>query len=110
MTGLSPRSTRTAYQVDGHVCLQLTGEIDMQAEGELTSYFQEVITRYPEMDVVVDLAGVSFLDSSGIRCLVDAQRDLGAQHRRLTIIGAHSVVLTALQITGVYDGLRGESP
>ncbi|GIH11125.1 hypothetical protein Rhe02_91920 [Rhizocola hellebori] len=109
MTGLSPRATRTTFEVDGHVCLQLTGEIDMQVESMMATWFQEVATQHPGQDLVVDLTGVSFMDSSGIRLLMDAHRNLGDRGIKLTVTGAHGVVLTVLKVTGVYHALSGES-
>jgi anti-sigma B factor antagonist len=108
MTGLSPRVTRTTHQVDGHVCLQLTGEIDMQVESMMAAWLEEVAAQHPGMNLVVDLAGVSFLDSSGIRRLMDAQRELADNGVKMTVTGAHGVVLTVLKVTGVYHALTGE--
>jgi anti-anti-sigma factor len=108
MTGLRPRATRAAYQVDGHVCLQLAGEIDMQVESMMAAWFNEVAAQYPGKDLVVDLTGVSFLDSSGIRRLMDAHRDLARNGVRMTVTGAQGVVLTVLKVTGVYHALTGE--
>ncbi len=109
MTGLSPRVTRTTFEVDGHVCLQLTGEIDMQVESMMATWFEEVTAQHPHRNLVVDLAEVSFLDSSGIRRLMDVRRDLSDRGLRMTVTGAQGVVLTVLKVTGVYDALSGES-
>jgi anti-sigma B factor antagonist len=109
MTRLSPRATRATYEVDGHVCLQLTGEIDMQVESMMATWFKEVAEQHPGRDLVVDLASVSFLDSSGIRRLMDAHRDLGDLGIKMTVTGAQGVVLTVLKVTGVYHILTGES-
>jgi anti-anti-sigma factor len=95
--------------VDGHVCLQLTGEIDMQVESTLATWFQEVAAQHPGKNLVVDLSEVSFLDSSGIRRLMDAHRDLAENGVKMTVTGAQGVVLTVLKVTGVYDALTGES-
>jgi anti-sigma B factor antagonist len=105
MTGVSPRAAHTTYQVDGHVCLRLTGEIDMQVESTVASWFRETVTRHPGKDLIVDLAGVSFLDSSGIRQLMDAHRELTDQGAKMIVTGARGVVLTVLKVTGVYEAL-----
>ncbi len=107
MNGRSPRAAHTTFEVDGHVCLQLTGEIDMQAESMLATWFAEVTAKHPGRDLIVDLARVSFLDSSGIRRLMDARRDVAEQGAKLTVTGAQGVVLTVLKVTGVYDALSG---
>jgi anti-sigma B factor antagonist len=80
MTLLSPRSrlgnaTYTmAVTVDWHsVRLHLTGDIDLAAASELTRTL-ESIDRMPAMRLHVDMARVTFMDSSGVRPLVDAAR------------------------------------
>jgi anti-sigma B factor antagonist len=74
----------------------------------MATWFQEVATQHPGRDLIVNLAGVSFLDSSGIRRLVDAHRDLADRGVRMTVTGAQGVVLTVLKVTGVYPTLSGE--
>lgn len=109
MTALGPRVSHTAFKVEGQICLQLTGEIDLLAEELVISWFRETLRTHPGHDLVVDLSGLSFLDSSGIRCLVDAHREFGAHSQRLTVTGAQGVVATALRVTGVYDALCGNA-
>ncbi len=105
MTGHGPRVTRLSSEVDGQVRLQLIGEIDMQVADLVASWLRESLDAHPGRDLVVDLAGLSFLDSSGIRCLVDAHREHADRGLRMTVAGAHGVVLTVLQVTGVYHTL-----
>jgi len=109
MNGRSPRAAHTTFEVNGHVCLQLTGEIDMQAESMLATWFREVTAKHPGRDLIVDLARVSFLDSSGIRRLMDARRDVAKRGATMTVTGAQGVVLTVLKVTGVYDALSAPS-
>jgi anti-anti-sigma factor len=59
--------------------LRLSGELDAAAAPELTRTL-EGLDRIPVTTVHVDMTGVRFLDSSGIRPLVEAERrrrDLG---------------------------------
>jgi anti-anti-sigma factor len=109
MSGHSPRAAHTTFVVDGHVCLQLAGEIDMQVESTMAAWFHEAAAQHPDRDLLVDLAKVSFLDSSGIRRLIDAYRDLADRGVKMTVTGAQGVVLTVLKVTGVYGTLAGES-
>jgi anti-sigma B factor antagonist len=50
----------------------LEGEIDVSTADALSNLLAEVLAERPSK-VVVDLAGVSFLDSTGIKCLLVAQ-------------------------------------
>jgi anti-anti-sigma factor len=51
--------------------------------------------------VVVDLTGVTFLDSSGIRALLTVRRIADEHGAALTVTGAHGIVRRVLTLTGL---------
>ena len=53
--------------------------------------------------VVVDLAGVTFLDSSGLRGLVRARQLLAEHHGRLTCSGMSRAVREVLTLAGLLE-------
>jgi anti-sigma B factor antagonist len=53
--------------------------------------------------LVVDLSGVEFLASPGIRKLIEADQAAIAAGGRLVICGASGVVSRCLEVTGVLD-------
>ena len=55
------------------VLVVLTGEIDILSSADLASRLA-VVASEPAVSVVVDLAGITFIDSSGIHALVNAVR------------------------------------
>lgn len=70
------RVTITADEVtpDGHrVHLEVVGELDTHSAGILRTVLNAVEQSHPAV-IVVDLAGVTFLDSAGIGVLVGALR------------------------------------
>jgi len=73
----------------------ISGEIDLAVAAEL----QAVVTG--DEDVVIDLSGVTFLDSSGIAAIVRAYRQQSANGRLLSVRGATGAVSRVLEITGV---------
>lgn len=52
--------------------LRLAGELDMATAGDLLVALRE---RHAEPEVTVDFSGVTFMDSSGLRTLLDAAKD-----------------------------------
>ena len=54
-------------------------------------------------DVTVDLSGVTFMDSSGLRALLDARTRLADQGRRLTVGAFSTPVGRLFEITGLSD-------
>ncbi|HEX5913789.1 MAG TPA: STAS domain-containing protein, partial [Rubrobacter sp.] len=60
-------------QPDGS--LTLRGELDLATVQDLQNKINEIMV--PETPVVMDLAQLTFLDSSGIRCLVSTWKSSG---------------------------------
>ena len=77
----------------GTVLLQCEGEVDAASAGALAAAIDAVD---PSGKVDVDLAGVSFLDSSGVRVLA-----LASQHRPLRVVAASPAVARVLTLTGL---------
>lgn len=84
--------------------VRVTGEVDASSSGELAAVLDRLIDARPSA-VAVDMAGVTFIDSSGLKVLVTAQRRLvetggelrvihlsPAVDRLLTLCGLHSVL------------------
>jgi anti-sigma B factor antagonist len=73
MTDPEPFSIQTST-IDGVLVLSVLGEVDLTTAPELT----RAIELVPDLTsrVVVDLSGVTFLDSSGINALVSGKRTL----------------------------------
>jgi anti-sigma B factor antagonist len=87
---------------DGDIhTLGLTGEIDLANAKDL----ERELRRIEETDVaviLVDLSGVSFIDSTGIKVLIGAAaRSQG--HSRLLLDSPSPAVLRVLCIAGVAD-------
>jgi anti-sigma B factor antagonist len=97
---------QTAYRVQVSV-----EEVDRasigQLEAELSGALQE--RNGSGADLVVDLTAVRFLDSSGIRALIDADRTAGLTGGKVSLVGATGVVRRALEVSGVWDHLAESS-
>jgi len=60
-------------------------------------------------DVVIDLSAVGFVDSSGLRVLVEAHQRAEAEQRRLVLSGSSRPVRRLLEISGLMDYLNVEA-
>ena len=89
-----PFEVRTAKQ-DGHSVMAVQGEIDGATVGTLEAYLNGVIGP-----VVLDLGGVSFIDSIGLTLLLRATKD------RLTIREVSPEVRRLLKRCGLENELR----
>ncbi|HYN97331.1 MAG TPA: STAS domain-containing protein [Pilimelia sp.] len=97
----------------GRGCLvfEVRGELDMATAPQLREELQRLIDA-GDRDVVVDMAGVGFMDSSALGALVvmyKALRDVGG---RLRLAAVQPAVLSLLKVTSVdrvidiYDDVR----
>lgn len=78
--------------------LYLEGEIDMHAATALRGILHRLIGEKPA-EVVVDLAGVPFIDSSGVATLVEALRLLRKSNHSLRIENPTQPVRYTFEIT-----------
>jgi anti-anti-sigma factor len=81
------------------------GEVDIATCGELAASLDEVIQAGATV-LVLDLGGVDFLDSSGIRVIVRAARELEELGGRLLIENASGATQRTLEVTGILEQLR----
>jgi anti-anti-sigma factor len=90
------------------VTVALAGEIDLANAGALAEALAQVIEAKPPA-VIIDLTQLSFLDSSGIRCLVIAAREASAVGSHVIVRRPSPTILRTLEICGV-DELLMRSP
>ncbi len=89
-----------SHEDNGAVRIEVRGELDMSAAPGLT----EAIGKLEGgSTVVLDLSGVTFLDSSAIGALVGSGRELGENGGRLQIGPRSDVVRRVLEITGLAE-------
>ncbi|MFI9773043.1 STAS domain-containing protein [Streptomyces sp. NPDC052415] len=88
--------------VDGVRVVTVRGEIDHDVRDVLSQALLGTNDAVPPR-IVVDLSGVTFMDSSGINVFVAAYQQVSAAQGWLRIAGAQDSVLGVLQLVGVDD-------
>jgi anti-sigma B factor antagonist len=71
--------------------LPLEGEIDLHVSPPVESSLASMIAKRPQ-HVVVDLSGVTFIDSSGLAVLIHAMQDVNEYGGKLTLSGINENV------------------
>lgn len=87
----------------GVVTVALSGDVDVFSVPRLRSALIDLVGV---VDVVLDLAGVVFCDSSALRVFVDAQRRASAGGRTLEIAHPSAPVRTLFDVSGLRGVLR----
>jgi anti-anti-sigma factor len=80
----------------------LEGEVDLSTVASLVEALDVAIADRPDL-LLIDLRNVSFLDSTGLRSLLDAQEACRAIDCRLLLMRGSRPVERLMQIAGV-DG------
>ncbi|MEV0306506.1 STAS domain-containing protein [Nonomuraea fuscirosea] len=83
------------------VVITMAGELDATNAAQLVSYIGRV--RQPGQPVVLDLGGLTFMDSSGLHVLLRVHDEVGRQGGVLHLAAVTDLPARLLQITGVWD-------
>lgn len=95
----------------GTVRVALRGEIDLSVAAEVAEVLAGAVGHDPGRHVVVDLSGLDFLDSSGIREILNAYATATGHGSTFRLTGAAGSVREVLEIVAVYDLLtQGNQP
>lgn len=90
---------------DGLVHVALMGELDLSTVGKVQDELNRVEADAPAT-VVVDLSKLSFLDSTGLRCIVTADERAREAGRRVVIVRGPDAVQRVFSITRLEDRLE----
>ena len=80
------------------------GEVDVETVIELAWALEEALTQ--ERLVILDLTGLTFLDTSGVHAIVDASRRAGRDDRRLIVLRGQGPVRAIFALTGTEDSVE----
>lgn len=90
------------------VTVSVAGEVDLSSSGAVERAIVEAVTGGQAARVVVDLTGVTFMDSSGISALLKGRRFADAHHVKFQVTGAQGTARQVLELTGVWEHLSGK--
>ena len=96
-----------SHQSGEQLVLGITGRLDGQWSDHLENFVDERL-RSGHLDIVFDMAGVSFLSSAGIRVIVGVHKKLAAIEGRLVLRNLTQQDRQVLALTGVLAHLRVE--
>ncbi len=97
----------TRLDHDGVTRLLVRGELDMATGDDLEEQVALVLRDRPD-HLIVDLAGLTFCDSSGIDVLLAAREAAWRTGAGFQVSRPHGIVHRTLTVTGVLELLTGE--
>jgi anti-sigma B factor antagonist len=90
---------------DGLVRMALVGELDLSSVAKVQEELRRIEADAPAT-LVVDLSKLTFLDSTGLRCIVTADERARAEGRRIVIVRGPDAVQRVFAITRLEERLE----
>jgi anti-sigma B factor antagonist len=106
------QATFVRSERDGRATLVVSGEIDLVTAPYLRDELAAVIADAGSSSVV-DLAGVTFIDSSGLGVLIDARSGIEGTDTTLVLLNPSGACRRVLELTGtavLFQIVDGELP
>jgi anti-sigma B factor antagonist len=88
-------------ECDGHVVVVLCGELDLVDAAGVAAALAAVAVREPQ--IIVDLAGLQFIDSSGVAALARGRKQARHAGGDLLLAAPQDQVLRVLTLTRLID-------
>jgi anti-sigma B factor antagonist len=101
-TGIQPLRVESTVVAGDHAVLRVTGEIDVYTTPVLRERVIHLIddgTRH----IIIDLRGVTFLDSTGLGTLVGSLKRLHGHDGSLRLVISAERILRIFRLTGLFN-------
>lgn len=103
---LAPEFSVGSTFVPGRVVVTPWGEVDAATSPLLRAALAVLIDQPGIRCVVVDMGGVSFIDSAGVHALVEASKRLRSRGGELVLSGVKIGAFKVLDVCGVTSAFR----
>ena len=97
----------TLLEINGEAgCIILTGKFDFSVQDDFRQIIDETLNNEKLKHITVDMAGVTFMDSSAIRLLLLLNKKAVADGKSLTLINCHDPLREIFSIGGFDSVLK----
>jgi anti-sigma B factor antagonist len=90
----------TVSEQGGTPVLEAQGEIDVASAPEFHASLADLIGQDPDI-VIVDMSGVTFIDSTGLGVLVAAEKEMREGGHDLRLVVTQPQIIRLLELTGL---------
>ena len=85
----------------GWQVIHVGGQVDSKTVGELRDYIDQELQE--SLPVALDLTGVPFMSSAGLRTLLTLHRRTQEMNVSLALVGIVPEIADTMKVTGFYD-------
>jgi anti-sigma B factor antagonist len=99
-----PSSTNLEISVDQvgkDAVVRLTGRVDVDSSPDLRDRLRSLLSQEALPEIIVDLAGVSYIETSGIATLIEALRIARHRQTNFRLQGLSGAGLRLFEVTGM---------
>lgn len=82
------------------IILELSGKLDTNTSPELERAIDDLFTSDEVKNLELDMAGITYLSSAGLRVLLSAQKKINMLQGELVITNASKTLKEVFEITG----------
>ncbi len=84
----------------------LFGELDHHSADQVKEDLDNLIRRFNDMDLILDLKNLSFMDSSGLGVILGRYKKLKARGGRMYIKNANPQIEKVFTVSGIYQIIK----
>lgn len=92
---------------DGTVVVELRGELDLETEGGLKSLLVDLANERRPRCIIIDMARLTFVDSTGIGALAAGYRAAARNRVSFVVRDVAPQVERSLRLAGLYERFTG---
>lgn len=85
---------------DDGIVLELSGKLDTNTAPELESAITSLLVSEEVKNLELDMAGITYLSSAGLRVLLSTQKKINSLQGNLVITNASKTLKEVFEITG----------
>ena len=90
------------------ILIRFSGELDHHEAGHCIEYLEKIMTLYSTDRIFLDFSTLTFMDSSGIAVVMNAQRSILGAGQSLCVVGAPPFAMRIFRAAGLTSRIRFE--
>lgn len=90
-------------EVGNYIIAYLKGRLDVHISGEIEKDLMALSEKNPESDFVLNLEGIEYMSSSGLRVLVAMMRHLKGKGRKMRLCNMNLAVKKIFEVVELMD-------
>lgn len=90
------------------ILIRFSGELDHHEAGRCIEYLEKVMTLYSTDRIFLDFSTLTFMDSSGIAVVLNAQRNSLGAGQSICVVGTPAFAMRIFRAAGLPSRVRFE--